>query len=105
MAKSASVYTRVEPELKEKVEAVLSTLGIPMANAINLFLHQVILHNGIPFDVRVPPSKPLEHNMLSQEQFDTEMEQGLADLTAGRTISSKQIRCVIMSRGNQKAGV
>jgi len=52
MSKSSSIYTRVEPELKEQVETVLSKLGIPMANAINLFLHQIVLRGGIPFDVR-----------------------------------------------------
>ena len=92
MSKSSSIYTRVEPELKEQVEQVLSRLGIPMANAINLFLHQIILHDGIPFDVKIPQGKPLDYSMLSREQFDIEMEKGLADLNAGRTMSSEQVR-------------
>jgi len=92
MSKSSSIYTRVEPELKEQVEQVLSKLGIPMANAINLFLHQIVLHDGIPFDVKLPQRKPLDYSMLSREQFNVEMEKGLADLNAGRTISAKQVR-------------
>lgn len=44
MSKTSGVYTRVQPELKEQVEQVLSQLGIPMASAINLFLHQIVLH-------------------------------------------------------------
>ena len=92
MSKSSSIYTRVEPELKEQVEQVLSKLGIPMANAINLFLHQIVLHEGIPFDVKLPQKKPTDYSLLSQEQFDIEMEKGLADLIAGRTVSSKQVR-------------
>ena len=92
MSKSSSIYTRVEPELKEQVEAVLSKLGIPMANAINLFLHQIILQDGIPFDVKLPPKKLLDYSLLSREQFDVEMEKGLADINAGRTLSSNQVR-------------
>ena len=92
MSKSSSIYTRVEPELKEQVDQVLSRLGIPMANAINLFLHQIVLHDGIPFDVKIPQKKPLDYSMLSREQFDIEMEKGLADVNAGRTVSSKQVR-------------
>ena len=92
MSKSSSIYTRVEPELKEQVDQVLSRLGIPMANAINLFLHQIVLHDGIPFDVKIPQKKPLDYSMLSREQFDIEMEKGLADLNAGRTVSSEQVR-------------
>ena len=60
MPKSSSIYTRVEPELKEQAEKVLSKLGMPMANAINLFLHQVVLQEGIPFDVKLPQRKPLD---------------------------------------------
>ena len=92
MVKSTSIYTRVEPELKEKVETVLAKLGIPMANAINLFLHQIVLHDGIPFDVKLPKRKPLDYSVLSREQFDVEMEKGLDDMNAGRTLSSKQVR-------------
>jgi len=92
LSKSSSIYTRVEPELKEQVEQVLSKLGIPMANAINLFLHQVVLQDGIPFEVKLPKKKLLDYSKLSQSQFNAEMEKGLADLDAGRVLSSKQVK-------------
>ena len=34
MAKSANLYARIEPEVKEQAEAILSALGIPASNAI-----------------------------------------------------------------------
>ena len=92
MSKSSSVYTRVEPELKEQVEQVLSKLGIPMANAINLFLHQIVLRKGIPFDVTLPQRMPLDVSALSREQFDAEIEKGFASVDAGRTVSAKVVR-------------
>lgn len=73
MSKTSSVYTRVEPELKEQAEQILTKLGIPMANAINLFLNQVVLQKGIPFDVKLPQSVPLDYSALTQEQFDAEI--------------------------------
>ncbi len=76
MPKSSSVYTRVEPEIKAQAEQVLSQLGIPMANAINLFLHQVVLRKGIPFDVSLPKIAPLNFSALSTDQFDAEIEKG-----------------------------
>lgn len=33
-----------------KAEAILNQLGIPMSNAIGMFLKQIVLHKGIPFD-------------------------------------------------------
>jgi addiction module RelB/DinJ family antitoxin len=92
MPKTSSVYTRVEPELKEKAEQVLSNLGIPVANAINMFLHQVVLHNGIPFDVKIPHRMPLNYSELSTVQFNAEVQKGIDDLNAGRTTSSKKVR-------------
>ena len=92
MTKTASIYTRVEPEVKVQVEQVLSKLGIPMANAINLFLHQIILHEGIPFDVKLPAKRPPNYAALSQAQFDAEMEKGFEDLETGQIISAKQVR-------------
>ena len=42
-AKSANLYARIEPEVKEQAERILSTLGIPASNAINMFYKQIIL--------------------------------------------------------------
>ena len=92
MSKTTSIYTRVEPELKEQVEQVLLRLGLPMASAINLFLHQIVIHNGLPFDLKLPKNKPLDHSKMTKEQFDAEMEKGLADYYLGRTLSSAQVK-------------
>ena len=90
--KSASVYTRVEPGLKEQVDLVLSELGIPMASAINLFLHQIVLQKGLPFEVKLPRRMPLDYSALSVEQFDTEIENGMVSLAAGKTTSANEVR-------------
>ncbi|MCL2337057.1 MAG: type II toxin-antitoxin system RelB/DinJ family antitoxin [Firmicutes bacterium] len=92
MSKTSSVYTRVEPEIKEQAEQIFARLGIPMANAINLFLHQVVLRKGIPFDISLPPKKPLDYSALTPEQFNAEIEKGIASLNEGKLVSSKQVR-------------
>ncbi len=92
MSKSSSVYTRVEPALKAQAEQVLAKLGMPMANAINLFLHQIVLHNGIPFDVRLPKSAPLNYYELTEEEFNAEIEKGFDDLREGRLHTPDQVR-------------
>lgn len=48
-AKSANLYARIEPEVKEQAESILSALGIPASNAINMFYKQIILQRGLPF--------------------------------------------------------
>lgn len=54
MAKSANLYARIEPEVKEQAEIILGELGIPASNAINMFYKQIILQRGLPFDVKLP---------------------------------------------------
>ena len=34
---------RIEPGLKEEAELILGQLGIPMSNAVNIFLKQVVM--------------------------------------------------------------
>ena len=89
MAKSANLYARIEPEVKEQAEAILSALGIPASNAITMFYKQVILQWGLPFEVKLP-EYPLDVNRMTVEQLDTELEKGYAQMKAGQTVPAKQ---------------
>lgn len=84
-AKSANLYARIEPEVKEKAESILSELGIPASNAINMFYKQIILHRGLPFEVKIPSSRPVDMSALSDAELNVELEKGYADTIAGRT--------------------
>lgn len=52
--KTAIVRARVEPELKIEVESVLTELGLSVSEAIELYMRQIKLMHGIPFDIRIP---------------------------------------------------
>jgi DNA-damage-inducible protein J len=52
--KTATVRARIEPKLKHDAESVLTQLGLSFSEAIELFLTQVKLTNGIPFDIKIP---------------------------------------------------
>lgn len=83
--KSANLYARIEPEVKEQAESILSALGIPASNAINMFYKQIILQRGLPFDVKIPSSRPVDMSSLSETELSAELEKGYADIKAGRT--------------------
>jgi addiction module RelB/DinJ family antitoxin len=51
MPKTSILRTRVDSQHKEAAEAVLAKLGISVGDAINLFLSQVGIQEGIPFPV------------------------------------------------------
>lgn len=54
MAKTATISMRVNPETKLEAEALFSSFGMSLAEAINIFLHKSIMVGGLPFDVRQP---------------------------------------------------
>ncbi len=75
MAKTAMITTRVDPDLKADAEKVLRKLGISTTEAINLFLSQVRLRKGLPFDVRIPNKTTLKAMKDAEEGRDiTECE-------------------------------
>lgn len=90
MAKTANLYARIEPEIKEEAESILSALGIPASNAINMFYKQIILHKGIPFEVKIPSAQPVSATTLTKEQMNKELEKGYADMMAGKTKPAKR---------------
>ena len=89
MAKTANLYARIEPDVKEQAEEILSALGIPASNAINMFYKQIILQRGLPFEVKMPASRLVDASVLSDAEMDAELDKGYADMKAGRTKSAK----------------
>jgi DNA-damage-inducible protein J len=45
------VRARVDPELKDATDQIFSELGISTTDAIRMFLSQVRIHRGLPFNV------------------------------------------------------
>ena len=54
MSKTAIIQTRIDPEIKNQAQNILNKLNLSMSEAISLFLTQVTLNQGIPFDIKIP---------------------------------------------------
>jgi len=52
--KTATARARVNPVVKDKAEHILHELGLSVSGAFELFYRQVIVNNGLPFDVKLP---------------------------------------------------
>ena len=90
MNKSANLYIRVEPKVKEDAEAILSQLGIPMSNAVGVFLKQIVLHRGLPFGVVLPALKPIDVSLQTEDEFHAELEKGYEDIENGNVLPVKK---------------
>lgn len=74
MAKTETLHIRIEPSVKQKAEETLNELGLSIADAINVFLKQVILNDGIPFEIRKP-------------KFNKETIEAIEDAKKGKNLS------------------
>lgn len=85
MSKTATIQTRVDPAIKKNAQEILKKLNITMSEAISMYLSQISLHRGIPFDLKIPnalTAKTLEeskdrknlHSVNSVEQLFHELD-------------------------------
>ena len=74
MAKTDTLHIRIEPSVKARAEQTLNDLGLSITEAVNVFLNQVILHNGIPFKIEKP-------------KYNKETIQAMEDVKNGKNLS------------------
>ena len=63
MNASATVQVRVDQQTKTQAKQVLAALDLSMSGAVCLFLRQVVLRRGIPFEIKIP-------NALTRETLE-----------------------------------
>lgn len=51
---SVSTNIRLDSELKKESSELLKGLGLSLTDAVSMFLRQVVLTKGLPFEVRYP---------------------------------------------------
>lgn len=68
MAKSASMYIRIDPKMKAEVEEIYAQYGMSITEAINVFLYQSRNIGGLPFDLR--PPRPNSETLSAMREVD-----------------------------------
>jgi DNA-damage-inducible protein J len=74
---SEQVNFRIDPILKSSAEAVFSQIGLTATDAIRLFYTQVVLRQGLPFDVTSTSSDTMQR---FEEKLDSFIEEHRAAL-------------------------
>jgi len=60
MAKTATTHARMDPKIKREAERIIKDMGLSISAAHEMFYRQIIAHQGIPFDLRIPNRETLE---------------------------------------------
>lgn len=87
MANTNAVYARIDTNLKENAESILSQLGISPSSAIQMLYSQIVLQKGMPFELRLPAKKPLALGNMSKEDLNLELQKGIDSLNDGKSES------------------
>lgn len=84
MKKNSTLNLRVNPDVKRNAEEVLSQLGISMSTAINIYLKQISMTGGIPFDIKVPKA-PISINadLMTKDEIHAKLKEGFNDIDEG----------------------
>ena len=91
MANTSAVYARIDTGLKEHAEGILSQLGISPSSAIQMFYSQIVLTQGMPLDLHLPPAPPTAIGAMPQAVLDAELQKGLDSLHTGVTYSPDEV--------------
>ena len=84
--KTATVLVRLEPEIKQSADRILSRIGMTTSSATNIFLHQVVQEGGLPFKphIATKPNIP-DMDELSKEEIIKLLNESEKDIKEGRT--------------------
>ena len=76
------VRSRIDSSIKLEAQFLLERFGLTMSDAIRLFLHQVVIEKGLPFQVKLPKAEALEHDRW----FRSQVEAALAEADRPDTV-------------------
>ena len=91
MANTSAVYARIDTDLKENAEGILSQLGISPSSAIQMLYSQIVLKKGMPFELRLPSTKPTAVGDMSREQLNAELMKGVESMKSGKTYTADEV--------------
>lgn len=95
MANTSAVYVRIDTNLKDNAEKILSQLGISPSSAVQMLYSQIVLKKGIPFDLRLPASKPFSVGAMTKEQLDAELQKGVDSIKKGNVYSADEVDALL----------
>ncbi len=69
------IRSRIDSSVKLEAQVLLERFGLTMSEAIRLFLHQVVIEKGLPFQIRLPKTEALEHDRWFRSQVEAALKE------------------------------
>lgn len=88
--KTANVNARIQQDVKQQAEAILTRIGLPRSVAIDIFYRQIIMNDGIPFPLSIPSHVPARDKM-SNADFDVMIKTGYEQAKADDSFDMDEV--------------
>lgn len=85
------LYARIDKNLKDETEDILSKLGISMNNAIQMYFSQIVMTKGIPFNLSLKSNSLRCIDDMSEEEIGHLLDESLDSLKNDRLYSAKEV--------------
>lgn len=83
-----TLNVRIDKQDKETAKVIFDNLGLDMSTAINMFIKQTIIANGLPFQPTL--NFPQRIQVSSQEELNAKLLESEQDLAEGRTKNAEE---------------
>jgi len=80
MAKTDTLNIRIEPTLKKEAENTLNELGMNIADAVTIFLKQIVLTESIPFIIKKPRLNTETIKAIEETEKEINLSKGYTNL-------------------------
>lgn len=78
---------KLDTRVKQEAQEIFAQLGLTLGEAVNLFLNQVRLNKGLPFEVKIPNAKTkkiLNEARDSINMQETSLDELIKDLGSSK---------------------
>jgi len=92
MEKTATLNLRVNPIVKAQAEKILSTLGLSVSAAVDIYLRQISLTGGIPFAVTLPKAPDsVNADLMTDSELHSKLQRGYDDYQRGNVCDAADV--------------
>ncbi|MBQ6551668.1 MAG: type II toxin-antitoxin system RelB/DinJ family antitoxin [Lachnospiraceae bacterium] len=95
MANTTAVYARIDTTLKDNAENILAKLGITPSSAIQMLYSQIVLQQGMPFELRLPARRPTAIGDMSKGELDRELQKGIDSLREEKDYTMEEVDALL----------
>ena len=97
MANTASVYIRINSNLKNEVDGILKELGVTPSTLIQMLYKQILIQKRIPFEVKLP-TRSIFIEDYTKEELESQIEESIKQCEEGKCHTADEVDEILKNK-------